>query len=434
MATVCATAVIIAFSVFLVSCGNDDDSYRDDDDERDTRPGETTAATPEQPDNPTTPELTEEIPDDSGEDEKYEGTLIDIDKMLKVDFGEYNGYATPSVSINYEYLDEMITDDCIFAAAEYVGRDLKESLINREYDYWFRVRFEKAYKHVSNGDILKVNISIDGDFEEYGITLNGLESRLRFKLSATEKSYTASGLPEPIGVLNFFEGFEQFVTFSGANGTGKINFRLPDGFTKNIRDFYFVETKGFDYTDENDITSDGSSFKIILDNTCVYKGVVYAYTGEKYLSKGDSIEFRLYGEEKITDGYFFSKEKVTLETPNLGKYFTSKDKLTPTVIQSIKEAVSTDDGDRTIKKLYYAKYNPGIECNYHSTSFIAVIVYDDSWLWGGYEVDYLKDIVIRPNGDVEVVSYSNDVYYSEDTLAEAEGELEHDKYTYELID
>lgn len=351
--------------------------------------------------------------------EKLKVIDVDLDKLFDIDFGTYDGYATPTVSIDSDYLDTLLVNEVVseFANSSTIAVKL---LLWGGSNTWFDAEFDENYENLENGDKVTVNLVLDEDFEDCGVTLADLEDGLHLNFQGGTKTYTVYGLEEAKNIIDIFEGIEQYINYSvGGNGNGSIDLSrsiiIPDDYSKQIGDLYFK--KGDYYC---------NVVKVIHNNTKIAE-ISYHISGEN-LSEGDIVEMTAYCQypSAITKlGYSIPTWTTNVVMPDFGDYLREQEQLTPDVLAKIKDEINAD----SISKIYYATYKPGVECEYESTSFIVVIYYKSGWFSSGYYIDELHDIILKPDGTIAVESHYGS--YADDTLERAENYL--DKNSYEFI-
>lgn len=347
--------------------------------------------------------------DDLAPNNEQKSGYIDLDKLVKIDFGEYNGYGTPSAELDTEYLQSVTNRKGVY------GDD----------GWWLdlEVEFSQAYNNLKNGDKVTYALVIDEDPHIDSITLDAIEAELQMKFSATSKTITVSGLKEPANVIDIFEGIEQYIYYSGTNGNGSVsayhNLKIPDDYNRQIGDIYLLK-----YGDQ--------AVSVIYNNKNI--GHINFYSEEfKNLSMGDIVLFTLpnsiydtsmstIGElEKL--GYTVPRTRILLTVPDLGEYITSQEQFTSEIIDAIKTEVKTRNSIDGDIKLYYATYKPGIECPHDSSSFV-IAIYSKPGYWGDiyyYYINELNDIIIKPDGTILIEDYNNPLNkYASIEAAEAE--------------
>jgi len=355
--------------------------------------------------------------------EEVETVSIDLDQLFNIDFGKYNGYACPSVSINYEYLGNIIVDEILEAYGRNTTTEVK-NLILGDCSKWFDAEFDEDYYNLKNGDKVTVNLVMNEIFGQENIKMEDIEKGLAINLNGGSKSYIVSGLEESKYLIDIFEGIEQYIVYTGANGKGKIGYSqvaIPDDYLKQKDDIYFV--KGM-YT---------NSVKVIYNNRNL--GEIIYYIDGNNLSKGDIITLNanvsIEGLQEL--GYIIPVTSTKVTVPDLGEYLTTLNQLTPEIVKKISEKVYAKQGIEKIDKLYYTTYKPSVECTYNSTSFMVAIFYKDGWVFDGYRIDELYDIIIKPDGSIVVEEYyeGGGIY---DTMEEAESKLATNMFDFSLIE
>ena len=147
--------------------------------------------------------------------------------------------------------------------------------------------------------------------------------------------------------------------------------------------------------------------------------ISYSIDG-KNLSKGDIIEITTSCPAgKLEEyGYVIANRRKNVVVPDLGDNLTSAEQLTPTIVEAVKSKIYDEEGIDSIDKLYYSTYKPGVECSFDSTSFIVGIYYYNSWLFKGYRIVEINDIIIKPDGTIVVENYERGIEFY-DTIEEA---------------
>lgn len=354
--------------------------------------------------------------------EKFKSVTLELDKILELDFGKYNGYGTPTVDIDTEYLKKTAIPEIVKEYA-YEFSGYTRSLIENDYE-WFDVEFDKAYSNISNGDEVKVQIVLSEDLVDAGISLAELEQGLGITLSDTIKTYKVSGLEEPKNVIDVFEGIENYIKYEGGNGHGRIySIEIPKDYSRVVDDLYFSRGHSI-YAD---------SLKVIYNNTRIADINFEFDHNLENLSEGDVVEITFFGDTKELEklGYIVPTKKKSITVPNLGIYLTSKDQITPEVVEAIKTEIIEKRSPNTINEIYIATYNPGAECNHKFTTFIVPVVYKKKFFERGYYIDQVYDVIIKPDGSIET-DY-NDGWRNYDTLEEAKATFDTTRYSFELI-
>lgn len=208
---------------------------------------------------------------------------IDFDKLLKVDFGQYNGYASPSVEIDYFYLENVVVKDFVNNFYRNTSNWTVKQLITGDSEDWFYAEFDQYYSNLKNGDKIKVNIVLNEGFTQNGVSLADFEAGMGVDLHGGTITYTVKGLEEPKNVIDIFEDIEQYVAYNGANGTGYTAYTsvpIPQDYFRQIGDFYFY--KG----------SYSNSIKIIHNNTNV--GEIAFNVDAENLTGGDIVEIKAH--------------------------------------------------------------------------------------------------------------------------------------------
>lgn len=359
--------------------------------------------------------------------EKVKKVPVDLEKLVTVDFGKYNGYSTPTVTINEEYLTGIMISDI---AKSYIANTavLRSYVEYDDVSSWLDVSFAESYNNISNGGKIKVLITPDHSIVDKGITLDELENGMMLDFGNAEITYTVSGLEEAVGVIDIFEGIEQYITYEGANGYGKPrSINIPQDYSRVVGDVYFSYAgTGYDYGHH--------VVKAVYNNKNI--GTIYFRCDGKNLSGGDIIELTAQCDngQFLSNGFIIPSWKTYVVVPDLGEHLTSIEQLTPERIEALKNYINQYRDPKEICEIYYATYNPGYECNHKITSFIVPIVYKTGFWDSGYYVDEIYDVILKPDGTVTSLKNDYDTEWSGyDTLEEAKAALNTEKYTFELI-
>lgn len=352
--------------------------------------------------------------------EELKAIELDLGKMIKLDFGKYNGYGVPTAEIDTEYLKKATIPEFVEEYANEYSGHIKY-VIEDHYE-WFDVEFDKAYSNLSNSDTVTVKVVLNDELAEDGITLSDLEVGLGIKLGKGIKTYKVSGLEEPKNVINIFEDVEDFIVYKGGNGNGQISaLKIPEDYSKQIGDIYL--SKG----------SYRNTIKAVYDNKNI-GNISFYYNSDTDLDKGDTVEITAQFDAKLFEdfGYIIPADKTNVVVPDLGEYLTSIDQITPEVIEALKNKITETREPNEICEIYLATYNPGVECDHISTAFIVPIIYKSGW-FGGYFADDVYDVIIKPDGTIET-TYEYNSWGSYDSLEEVKAALDTENYSFELID
>lgn len=344
---------------------------------------------------------------------------VDISKLLIIDFGKYEGYASPSIEIDYGYFRSLLIDEVVDDFAEKSKNSQVQAMLARDCKEWFSAKFDKAYSNLKNGDVIKVGLVLDNVFADSGISFADFEAGLALNFNGSTNTYVVDGLVEPKNVIDIFEGIEQHIVYEGANGRGRIGnkqIEIPEDYSRQEGDIYF--SNGFW----------SNSVKIVHNNTKIGE-ITYYIEGEN-LSGGDVLEITASCPTDVLEklGYIVPTTKTNVTVPDLGEYLTSQEQLTPDIIEAIKTEIYGKEDVKTIDKLYYANYRPGVECTFESTSFVVAIVYRSMWS-GGYCIDQLNDIIIKSDGTVVIENYDEDLW-GDKTIEKAESKLDVMRYNF----
>lgn len=355
---------------------------------------------------------------------------IDLQSLLTVDFGKYNGYATPTVSMDTTALSTLVSDAVFRSKLESVRAEESKILNTYEYASLFDVSFAKAYNNISNGDILRVVIAPNKELAALGYTMADLEEKLLIHFTAYEADYTVSGLIEAKNVIDLFNGIENCIRFRGPNKKGSATLALNEDYSFSSSDVYFNYIK---------YNFDSRALEIVYDNKS-YGNVYYKLLAEnEQLKEGDVIT--VTAEYNID---FFDQNDIVIASsthdvivPDLGEYLSEEDLASEETVNRLetnmlKGAEPSLTGAYTViacHGLYFGTLNPGVK-NAHDakTVLVGVIETHDGWRGTQYKLTYLYDVVVAP-GSISSRNKSDSGYESID---EALSRLNPD-YTYSQI-
>ena len=348
---------------------------------------------------------------------------VNLDKLLQVDFGKYEGYASPSVHIDYEYLEDLIIDEFVDNFYNQTSNWDVKRLLNGDCNDWLYVEFDKTYNNLKNGDVIKVKIVLNDIFTENGVTLSDFEAALGLDLNGGVNSYIVKDLIVPQNVIDIFADIEKYIRFEGANGYGYIGYpeiKIPTDYSYQVGDIYLL--KG----------TFANSVKIIHKNTNI--GELSYHIEGSSLSGGDTLKLSAdsgySGVRKTLEdiGYIIPTMSKYITVPDLGEYLTSWDQLTPEIISALKEQIPSSN----INKLYFTTFKPGVECNYNTTAFITAIYYKSGFWDSGYCIDELYNVIIKSDGTVKIENYQEDDTW--DAANSVDGAIAKlDKNAYEFV-
>ena len=107
---------------------------------------------------------------------------IDAKEYITIDYGKYNGYSSPSIEVNYEALSAQIDAETFNNFVNTLHTELRWEI--QMYDCMakiFNIELEEYYDDVSNGDKIRVKISVRPSLEGLGLTMNKLCNGLEIK-------------------------------------------------------------------------------------------------------------------------------------------------------------------------------------------------------------------------------------------------------------
>ena len=160
---------------------------------------------------------------------------------------------------------------------------------------------------------------------------------------------TTDNLPQGAIVFDIFKDFEQYFVFSGYNGAGTVEIRIPDKTTIQFENYYFCVNLS-DYS--RMYYGAATGFEIIKDNED-YGKIDFCFSSNSKvelngLSKGDTftVECRLNSitEEKFQlNNFYFKSKSATFTAPDFGDLIKSFDELSDADIAQIQDYVLTQN-------------------------------------------------------------------------------------------
>lgn len=348
----------------------------------------------------------QKYPNYQDNDDAVEKNNVDISKLIKVDFGKWNGYATPIIEVDYEYFETLLSDYNLNKFINSQQDYAVKRLLERDCSEWFTVELIEQYANVKNGDKLKAEIILADTFENHNISFADFENGLGLNFNGEIHEYIVDGLSDDFVVLDLVKIIEPFVTYSGANGYGEVNAypSVPSSYSNQIGEIYVSGD-----------TSYFNTIKLIYKNKSIAEISFYAES-DSNLKEGDVAELCFdYGDipyEQLEELGYVVIDHGYVTVPDLGEYLTSKEQLTPVVLENIKKAYAEQYPDYDLQKMYLATYKPGIECPYNVTTLIVNVYYKDGWLFYGYTYNTMADIIVYDDGSISIRDTDNsDVYY-----------------------
>ncbi len=364
--------------------------------------------------------------DNQNEAGQNSAVTVDFAKLVNVDFGKYDGYSTPTATVNYDYLESLVLEDVMNSAFTegypyYVSDHIYKSGLSK----LFYTKFDKDYNNIKNGDKITVQLLLNSSFLEAGISISDVERELNIDINDFSKEYIVSGLEEPKNVVDLLADVEDFIVYDGADDKVTASIVIPDNYSKQFGDIY--------------VSGSVFSLNIIHENTKI--GTAWLEGDREDLKEGDTFDIYIdsnsFCEErqKLDElGYFVPTLRKTITVPDLGKYLTSADDITPEILNVIKETINTESEPDEICEILYGKYKPGIECRDKSTSFIVAIVKQKGMYIGyNYGIDEMRDIIIKPDGSISC-TFKESKVHSKDTFEQAKEKLDYDSYDFEIIE
>ena len=326
-------------------------------------------------------------------------TKVDLSQMFFVDFGEYEGYATPSVTVRTEPFQTAINETLLEQ-----WHDTKYSdLLKGSYKCyrWFDAEFTETYNNLSNEDTVTVRLIASEELTKAGITLEDIEKNLLLDFGTREHTFTVSGLETPQNVLDIFEGITDYISYSGVNEDGHIDsLVVPKDYTRIVDDLYFYwEKNGSTYT-EGIGEVKLSEIRVIHNNKRL---CTISFSFDKLnVCTGDVVTLTAKVDTQAFKdlGYVIPTTKIQITVPEIGKYLMDKSELTPQIIQDAKDFYANYSNADELHGIYLGKYLPGVEVKTNSTIFIRALIFEKGFFSSEYRFVDLDDVIIAPDGSI----------------------------------
>ena len=251
--------------------------------------------------------------------------------------------------------------------------------------------------------------------------------------------------------LDIYPIIEQFIVYSGGNGGGHVELKIPEGYYQEINGCYF---KADEYDDEG--------FNIIYNNEvigefAIYLSMVTEDYSKKYYSNGDTFKIKIgrpgygsysgayqdYVNENIYKyGFLFPQVEKYYTVSDLGEYITSYTQLSAVELEKIKSFVINGELENCdvvdFKGCYegkvkpFATAEPGSRCVVYIT-FYYVMYEGKMYELDGYKGVAVDEIIRKPDGSLSFELYNGWSLPSRgDTLEEMEETLSNDE-NYDFV-
>ncbi len=278
---------------------------------------------------------------------------IDMKDYITVTYSSFNGRAKPSLDVDYSGLENAANHKKI---AKFYKRYAMKHAIKDENDleeFWdslddsfmeyygdselydlIDISFAEEYSDLSNGDKITVKTQAT---ERLDMSLSKLGRKIGLKFKNADLVIKVEGLAD--GTEIDLSGFvKELIGFSGANGYGKAEINVPDGYSVKKDDMFFNKSR---YSNMD--------LDIVKDNREL-GSVEFEIKEKEKLSGGDKITVEIscgYNFQKyMTDNNCYLKdESVEITVPKLGKLITDAKELTAADIKEI-----TDKAAKLVKE------------------------------------------------------------------------------------
>ena len=327
-------------------------------------------------------------------------TKVDLSQLFTVDFGEYDGYSTPSVTVSTEQFNTNVNETLL---ESWYNKKYSSLLKSYMYSSWFDAEFTEPYNNLSNGDTVTVRLIASEELTEAGITLEDIETNLLLDFGTREHTFTVSGLETPKNILDIFEGITDYISYSGVNEKGHIDsLVVPNDYSRVVDDLYFYWNKNGDtYYGNGQGEATHSELRVVHNNKRL---CTISFSFDKLnVCTGDVVTLTAKVDTQVFKdlGYVIPTTKIQITVPEIGRYLMDKSELTPQIIQDAKDFYANYSSADELHGIYFAKYLPGVEIKSNSTVFIRAIIYDEKYFHESeYRIVDLDDVIIAPDGSI----------------------------------
>ncbi|MBR5825731.1 MAG: hypothetical protein IKY78_01455 [Clostridia bacterium] len=220
--------------------------------------------------------------------------------------------------------------------------------------------------------------------------------------------------------LDIYPIIEQFIVYSGGNGGGQIELKIPEGFYQEINGCYFKANEYYD-----------KAFNIIYNNEVIDEFAIGLYMvtedySKEYYSNGDVFKIEIerpgyssysgsyqdhINENIYKHGFIFPQVEKLYTVSGLGEYITSYTQLSAEELENIKNFVINDELSddycnlAELKGCYEGKIKPFATTEPGSKFVIYVTFYSVHYQGAFYETNQYKavavnEIVRKPDGTI----------------------------------
>lgn len=344
-------------------------------------------------------------------------TKVDIKDYVEVEFDGLNGYATASLNVDYDRLNDLVAEDMQKFVSK-ITKDNSELLLFGLYDIgnYIKIDFKEEYHNLSNGDTVTVTVSPQEEtLKLFGIDYKDVEKGLGIKFVDTEVSFKVEGLQDGTFV-DLFEGIEEYIDYDGSvyettpvvDGEASPIINFPNGYTKQIGDLYLVQKVGY-----------CNVLKVIYNNQTIaeikYNRVYDTKNKEEYyLDGGEEFVISVSGYSDLEEYNFVCENSKTFVVPALCTRVTSMEQISAKEIQQIKNDITTQCTEEKgkvleVKYLYYGTRKATSVSGKANVVLAAVNIEDD--LFGSRGVYVWVDLLRTPEGKLVVDAYSYGTAY-----------------------
>lgn len=330
---------------------------------------------------------------------------IDLLDFLSITYSSFNEYATPHLNVDKDAIEEAISREKLeeyFSSVSKQKYDMYKAWGESVYfDDIFQIDFAEDYSNLSNGNTITVRIAPNEELSEVGETIKSIQKGLKISFKDTEIDIKVEGLIDA-QKLDLFEDIEQYISFVGASGNGKIVFTHPDDYQRQIGGFYIKKVSkyfeiiynnkkigSFSYKSENENLSSGTDTNIVL---------VLGTDTEKNLS---------------TYGCVAKSTEYLVKTPNLGTYVNSLDDVTKEDLILLKNKFLAEHTNVNEISTYIATAKPDSVIKEKAKCkliLFAKVTHKNSWDSGSVtttEYIELSEIIRKSDGSLEISYFNN---------------------------
>ena len=339
---------------------------------------------------------------------------VDFKDYITVEYDGFNGYASAHLDYDLSSLNELVDEkkwgNFAEELTELKGDDAKWTLaFVSGCDDFFEMDLEEYYQNLSNGDTIIVNVSVSGDMEYLGVTLEDIEDLIGIKIKNTVIEIEVEGLVDA-KTIDLFADVESYIDYNSG-----YDYPINGKITPEIH---------FDFDGEKHV----DNFTLSKYNA---SSLVVSYNGErigviefeiskiaKNLSEGNSFTITLVGYEILEEyGYMPLSLTTTLTVPEAADAITSKSQITPEVLQQLKSLVLDNKKGKDQLKIdecyFYTKKSGANEYEKKENGVLIVHSWVEPKFFGGEYTPYhvaIFELCIMPDGTVSLYKADYDGY------------------------